>query len=135
MKSEFPVTVEFPVHWGEMDSLGHVNNARLFTWFESARIACADRIGLLATPGEGPILATTTCDFLAPIHYPADIVVGVRITKVGTTSLAMEYAAWRKGAPEAPYARGSSVIVYVRYATGAKLAIPDAMRAAITAIV
>ena len=65
----FPVLVMFPVHWGEMDALGHVNNARYFTWFESARIALFGQIGVLATreaTGIGPILATTTCDFLGP---------------------------------------------------------------------
>jgi acyl-CoA thioester hydrolase len=132
--SDYPVTIEFPLHWGEMDALGHVNNARFFTWFESARIAFASRIGLLATREEGPILATTTCDFLAPIVYPATVVVGVRVTKVGTTSIAMEYAAWLAGAPQKLHARGSSVLVFVRYATGEKLPIPDAMRDAIGAL-
>ena len=40
----------------------------------------------------GPILATTTCDFLAPVVWPAEIVVGSRIAKVGNTSFVMEYA-------------------------------------------
>jgi acyl-CoA thioester hydrolase len=128
---EYPITIEFPIHWGEMDALGHVNNARFFTWFESARIALAHRIGLMATREQGPILATTTCDFLEPIRYPADVVVGVRVAKVGNTSLSTEYGVWSNGRL---YARGSAVIVFVRYATGEKLRIPDAMRAAIDAL-
>jgi len=127
----FPLTISIPVLWGDMDMLGHVNNARFFRWLESGRIAYAERIGLLATRESGPILATTTCDFLRPVVYPATVVVGVRTAKVGTTSITMEYGVWCEGAPEEPCARASSVIVIVRYATGEKLRVSDAMRAAI----
>ena len=34
----FPVEVRFPLQWGEMDALGHANNACYFRWFEAARI-------------------------------------------------------------------------------------------------
>ena len=73
MSASFPLTVSIVVHWSQMDALGHVNNARFFTWFESARIAMFQRIGV-ATSGPsaiGPILATTTCDFLRTVVYPA----------------------------------------------------------------
>jgi acyl-CoA thioester hydrolase len=119
-----------------MDALGHVNNARFFTWLESARIALFAKVGVmdLASDGAGPILATTTCDFLTPIVYPAHIVVGARVAKIGATSITMEYAVWRREAPETIAARGSSVAVIVRYATGEKLRVPDAVRAAIAAL-
>ncbi len=79
MSASFPLTVSIVVQWSEMDALGHVNNARFFTWFESARIAMFQRIGV-ATSGLsaiGPILATTTCDFLRTVVYPATVRVGV----------------------------------------------------------
>jgi acyl-CoA thioester hydrolase len=116
-----------------MDALGHVNNARFFTWFESARIALFERIGV-ATSGPsatGPILATTTCDFLRAVVYPATVRVGVRVAKVGETSITMEYEV----ADDAHvYARGSSVAVLVDYGTMAKVRVPDDVRAAIAAL-
>ena len=130
----YPFTIRIPVLWGDMDMLGHVNNARFFRWLESARIAYAERIGLLATRDSGPILATTTCDFLRPVVYPATVVIGTKATRVGTTSITMEYGIWCEDAPDAPCARASSVIVLVRYATGEKLPVPEAMRAAIAAL-
>lgn len=49
----FPVVVRIPVLWGDMDALGHVNNARYFAWFESARIALFERVGeKVAIPAE-----------------------------------------------------------------------------------
>ncbi len=40
----FPVIVEFPVAWGDMDALKHVNNVTYFRYFENARIAYFERI-------------------------------------------------------------------------------------------
>ncbi len=34
---KWPVTVELPVQWGDMDAFGHVNNAVYLRWFESRR--------------------------------------------------------------------------------------------------
>lgn len=132
----YPVEVRFPMHWGEMDALGHANNTRFFAWFETARIETFRRIGLVATgaPSVGPILATTTCDFLAPVVFPADLVVGSRIAKVGNTSFVMEYAVATADAPDAPKARGSAVVVLIDYTTGHKVAVPDELREAIAAL-
>jgi len=134
--AHFPVVVTFPVHWGEMDALGHVNNARFFAWFESARIALFQRIGVLADrPRDvGPILATTSCDFIRPVQYPCTVSVGARVAAVGRTSVTMEYAVWLEGQPGEPCARGASVAVLVDYATMQKVPVPAEVRARIDAI-
>src|SRR5262249_44709333 len=99
--TRFPVTIEFDIHWGEMDAFGHVNNARHFTWFESSRIAYFEKIDVyMGGPSElGPIVAHNGCDYLSPIVYPARLVCAVRVPKIGNTSFSMEYALWRSGAP------------------------------------
>jgi|HubBroStandDraft_1064217.scaffolds.fasta_scaffold36098_2 acyl-CoA thioester hydrolase len=132
----FPVVVTFPVHWGEMDALGHVNNARFFAWFESARIALFQRIGVLADrPRDiGPILATTSCDFIRPVRYPCTVSVGARVANVGRTSLTMEYAVWSDGRPDDLCAKGASVAVLVDYATMQKVPVPAEVRARIDAL-
>ncbi len=137
----YSLTLELPVLWGDMDALRHVNNARYFTWFEAARIAYFDH--LLApltgssTPAGlgdvGPILASTSCDYLRPVTYPGKVVVGVKVIEIGRSSLRMEYAVALAGAPDEPCARGTSVVVLVRYATLEKVRVPDEVRAAINA--
>jgi acyl-CoA thioester hydrolase len=132
----YPVVVRFPVQWGDMDALGHVNNARYFTWFESARIALFDRVGLPATgvPEVGPILAHTRCDFLAPVRYPAVALTGTRIASLGNTSFQMDYLVALAEAPEAPVARGAGVVVLIDYRSGAKVPISEELRAALEAL-
>ena len=131
----FPVTVRFPVQWGEMDAFGHVNNARFLAWFESARIAYLERVGLWGkeASGLGPILASSHVDYLRPVVFPAELVVGARVSRIGTTSLLMEYAV-QDAATGTPYARGSSAIVTVQYPEYAKVPVPAALRAAIEAL-
>ena len=139
----FALTLDLPVLWGDMDALRHVNNARYFNWFETARIAYLDRLRA-ASPwagagptgfGEvGPILASTSCDYLRPVVYPGDVQVGVRVREIGNSSMKMEYEVARADAPADVCARGTSVVVLVRYATLEKVRVPDEVRAAIAAL-
>ena len=135
--SEFPVTVDFAVRWGDMDSLGHVNNVIYFRYFETARIAYFERLGVLTNLANkqvvGPILVSTRCDFIAPMVYPDAAVVGARVREVRTTSLTMDYAVYR-GPDRALCAAGSSVIVLYDYAKREKVPIPNEVRARIEAV-
>jgi acyl-CoA thioester hydrolase len=129
----FPVTIEFDVHWGDMDAFGHANNARYFTWFESCRTAYFMRIGLrIDGPSPlGPILAHVACDYLRPIVYPARLVCGARVPKIGNTSFAMHYALWERDKPAEWCAHGESVIVMMDYSARQKVRVPDDLRRAI----
>lgn len=130
---DYAVTARFPVLWGDMDAFGHVNNARYFTWFETARLEYLRKLGLATegAPELGPILVHTSCDFVAPVHWPAQIVVGARVSKVGNTSFVMEYEAVAESESSAVVARGTGVVVLLNYRTGEKVTIPEEMRARI----
>jgi len=126
----YPVVVRFPVHWGEVDAMGHVNNARYFTWFESARMELFLRVGLEidGTPELGPILAHTSCDFLQPVRFPAQVDVGTRIADFGRTSFTMDFGATLAGSEDL-VARGRGVVVLIDYRSGAKVEIPADLKA------
>lgn len=138
----YPIVLEIPVQWGEMDSLRHVNNSRYLTWFESARIAYFEALrgalpalGASVGGGEvGPILASVTCDYLRPVSYPATVKVGARVSEIGNSSVRMEYAVERADKPDEIHARGTSVIVLVKYATMEKVRVPDDVRGTIDAM-
>lgn len=132
----FSVAIRHVVTWGEMDALGHVNNARYFAWFESARIAYFDAIGLVHDqPGAiGPILRSTSCLFHRPVKYPSELIVGTKVTKVGRSSFHMTYRAVEIDRPSEPVAEGDGVGVIVDYAAGRSVPIPDPVREAIRTI-
>jgi acyl-CoA thioester hydrolase len=89
----FPVVTELPVAWGEMDALGHVNNAVYFRYIESGRMACFSRLGMLddiPRTGIGPILHSVSCRFRLSLTYPDTISVGTRITDIGDDRFTLE---------------------------------------------
>ena len=88
----YPVVVETPVAWGEMDAFGHVNNIVYFRYFETARIAYFARLDVpefLGRDPTGPILAETTCRFRAALAYPDTVSVGARVANVGEDRFVM----------------------------------------------
>ena len=129
----YAVVVRLPVLWGDMDAFGHVNNTRFIRWFESARIAHFERVGIetAAAVGVGPILAHVSCDYIAPVDFPAEILVGVRATRIGKTSINHEYVVTLSDRPEQPVAKGSGVIVMYDYDAGAKVSVPEDLKARI----
>ena len=129
--AHFPVTVEIPVAWGDMDAMGHVNNVVYFRYFETARIACFAELGLGSieqSDGVGPILHSASCRFRIPLTYPDTVTVGARIDDVGEDRFAMLYRAvsHRHGATAAD---GESLIVTFSYASSTKAPLPDHLRA------
>ena len=91
---DFPVTIELPVQWGDQDTLGHVNNVVFFRWWESSRIAYAEKIDLLGADRSGrfgTVLASMTCDFRKQLVYPDTVLIGARIGRVGRSSLHIEH--------------------------------------------
>ena len=124
--SDYPVVVTIPVAWGEMDSLGHVNNIIYFRYFESARIVYLERSGLMEVmknSGIGPILARTSATYRKPVRYPDTLSVGARVATIGTTSFVMEYLVVSEAL--GTVTRGDAVIVTYDYTRGGKARIPD----------
>ncbi len=66
----YPVVVELPVAWGDMDSYRHVNNVVYFRYFENARLEYFRRLDWFEYEkqiGIGPILASTQARFRKPL--------------------------------------------------------------------
>jgi acyl-CoA thioester hydrolase len=130
----YPVVVELPVVWGEMDSYRHVNNAVYFRYFEAARLDYFRRLGWFEyeqQTGVGPILAATTARFRKPLTYPDTIWVAARVPDLQEDRFTMEYrVVSRKLAAVA--AEGTGTIVPYHYARGAKTPVPEELRRRIT---
>jgi len=126
----FPVVVELPVVWGEMDAFAHVNNVVYFRYFETARIVYCDKIGFLETikaSGVGPILASVRCDFRKPLTFPDKIFVGVMISEMSADRFLMQHRIVSETLQKIA-AEGESLIVSYDYREGRKAPIPDDVR-------
>ncbi len=122
----YPVTVEIPVAWGEMDAFGHVNNTVYFRYFETARIRYFETIGYIGAAGDpapGPILAHADCRFRLPLTYPDRVRVGARVTDVTGQGFLMHYRAVSLAHGKVA-AEGTGRIVSFDYARQAKAPLP-----------
>ena len=126
----FPVVVDIPIAWGEMDALQHVNNIVYFRYFESGRIAYFDRLGYfphMLDTGVGPILASTHCTFKFPLTYPDTLWVGTKTTALGEDRFTMRQVAVSQRHNRVA-AEGESLIVSYDYKAGRKAPLPDGLR-------
>lgn len=131
------VWLPIAVRWGDMDAMGHVNNAAYFTYCESARIHYFEAIGLevgtVHEEGFGPAVVTATCNFRRQVHYPADLEVGVACTRIGTSSFTLAYRI-RRADDQTLVADGTSVVVWADYRAGTSAPLPEAFAARIRSL-
>ncbi len=129
--ADYAIIVPIAVAWGDMDAYQHVNNVVYLRWFETARIAyfLATQVVIEAgmPQGVGPILATATCRFRAPVTFPDDVRVGIRVSTVDRDRFTMEYAVASERLGRLA-ATGDGIVVSVDYATGKKAPLPEAWR-------
>jgi acyl-CoA thioester hydrolase len=120
------------VRWGDMDSMGHVNNAKYFTYCESARMGYfrAVRMEDHFAGRFGPALAAASLNFRQQVRWPAEIHVETRVTEIGRSSFKMEYTLIRQD-DGARVADGTGVIVWIDYTTGKSEPLPDGLRESI----
>jgi len=115
----------FNAAWGDMDALGHVNNARYFDYFQQARIEWLASIGFGLRDKKGPVVIHVACTFLKPVVYPAALTVHSRISEPGRSSFWMHYDLKQNNIL---MAEGSCKIVWVDYHSNQSIPIPDTIR-------
>jgi acyl-CoA thioester hydrolase len=127
-----PVTTR----WLDNDVYGHVNNAHYYSLFDSAiNRFLIERGGLDIHRGAAvAYVVSSSCDYFAPVAYPDPLEVGVRVDRLGTSSVHWGLAVLRAG-DEVARAAGAVVHVFVDRATSRPLALPAAIRSALEAIV
>lgn len=134
--ADHPLTVVVPVAWGDMDAMGHVNNAVHFRWFETARIEAFGSVGLGSpkeSNGIGPILHSASCRYRIPLTHPDTVTVGTQIGDVGDDRFVMHHrtVSHRHGAVAAD---GESTVVTFDYASGRKAPLPGDLRERLLAL-
>ena len=130
-RSDFSHVTRLVVRWGDMDSLGHINNAKFFTYDEQARLEYAQSFETVVPDmwtTEGMILARLGCDFLQQLRHPATVDAAFRITRFGRSSMDTECALFEG---ERLVAVLKGVIVWFNYQLQKPAPIPEAVKALI----
>lgn len=125
-------TARLRVRWGDMDSLGHVNNTIFFRYAEQTRVEWLEAMGLQVVPhaGEGIVVASADMAFRQPVLYPAELECRMLAASPGRSSLVTRTEIRRidADATRTLVAEGHATLVWVDYQTTRPTPWPDAIR-------
>ena len=100
-----------PLRWADIDRYGHANNVAYLSWFDTAVNALYAEHGIL-TDEPRFIVAETGCAFHREVRFGEEVAIGVRPTRIGSSSVTYDLAVFVGGEAEAR-AQGRYVHVLV----------------------
>ena len=135
-RAEYPHFSTVPTRWMDNDVYGHINNALYYAFFDTAinQYLIAEG-GLDIRAGEViAYAAESQCQYLQSLAFPEVIEVGLRVGKLGNSSVRYELALFKQGETLAA-AAGYFVHVFVDRETQRPVAMPDRIRTALARLV
>jgi acyl-CoA thioester hydrolase len=127
--------LKIPTRWMDNDIYGHVNNVVYYSYFDTVINEYLIRVGRLDIH-HGPIIGLCVesfCQFRKPLEFPKSVDAGLRIGKLGRSSVRYEIGLFEEGQAE-PAAEGHFVHVFVDRAGRGATPIPEPIRSALAAI-
>jgi acyl-CoA thioester hydrolase len=117
------------IRWGDMDTMGHVNNATYFRYLEQARVEWFSAIGCGPNPGgEGPVIVNAHCTFIRQLKYPGEIEVLTYVGPPGRSSFETIQEIRRVDQPDVIAAQGGAKVVWVNFPSEKSQPLPDSIR-------
>ncbi|HEV7683632.1 MAG TPA: thioesterase family protein [Pyrinomonadaceae bacterium] len=135
-RAEYAHFLALPTRWMDNDIYGHVNNALYYGFFDTAinEYLIAEG-GLDINAGTVVAFAAESqCQYLRPLAFPGVIEIGLRVGKLGNSSVRYELAIFKQGENIAA-AAGYFVHVFVDRAAQKPVAMPAPIRSALERLV
>jgi acyl-CoA thioester hydrolase len=129
-RSSYKAFRPISTRWMDNDVYGHVNNVVYYSWFDTAVNATLIEQGVLDIHAGSTIglVVETQCFYFAPLAFPKTVDAGIRVAKLGTSSVRYEVGLFAQGA-ELTAARGHFVHVYVDRETRRPVPLPGPLKA------
>ena len=124
-----------PTRWMDNDVYGHVNNVEYYSYFDTVVNQWLIEKGLLDYLNSTVIglVIETSCSYFAPIAFPDVVHAGLRVAKLGNSSVRYEVGLFRND-EDTVSAAGHFIHVYVERPDNRPVRVPDAMRDAFAAL-
>lgn len=128
-RSAYKVFRPITTRWMDNDVYGHVNNVVYYSWFDTAVNAYLIEQGVLDIHAGTTIglVIETQCNYFAPLAFPQTIEAGIRVARLGSSSVRYEVGLFAQGEPLCA-ARGHFVHVYVDRETRRPVPLPAPLR-------
>lgn len=119
-----------PLRWGDMDTLGHVNNTLYFRYMEIVRLDWVFGLGGRTDPaGQGLLIVNAFCNFLRQIDFPGELRVTMFVANPGRSSFETYHTLERTDTPGVVCAEGGARVVWADYPAKKSVPLPDWLRA------
>lgn len=127
----YPVTTR----WSDNDIYGHINNVVYYSYFDSVVNRFLIEQGGLNIHQDNVVayVVHSQCHYISPLAYPDAIEIGLRVEKLGNSSVTYQLGVFKMNEDKAS-AHGSFVHVFVDRSTNKSIAIPDDIRSAFESI-
>jgi acyl-CoA thioester hydrolase len=135
-RSDYPHFLPIQSRWNDMDKYGHINNMVYYGYFDTVVTDYIVRIGKLDTDRSAAValVVESHCNYHRPLSFPAIIECGLRIGKLGTSSVRYEIGVFSRGDATIA-ADGHFIHVFVDRETMRPTPIPTPMRQALAPLV
>ena len=134
-RADYARFVAITTRWMDNDIYGHVNNVIYYAFFDTAVNQLLIEAGVL-DPQAGAVIGLvveTQCRYARSLAFPDRVTAGVRVAKIGASSVRYEVGLFRDDEDEAA-GEGHFVHVYVDRASRRPVALPPDLRAALEAL-
>ncbi|NDY84364.1 acyl-CoA thioesterase [Orrella sp. NBD-18] len=131
-RQDFDFFEMITLRWADNDAYGHINNAHYYSFFDTAVdgfLLGNDLRKYLTDPFQTLVVASE-CRYHSQVSAPGNIQVGVRVGRVGNSSISYEVAVFTKDSDLAA-AQGQFVHVCVERATQRPTSLPENFRRAL----
>ena len=128
-RSAYKVFRTITTRWMDNDAYGHVNNVVYYSWFDTAVNAYLIEQGVLDIHQGKTIglVIETQCNYFAPLSFPQTVDAGIRVARLGGSSVRYEVGLFAQGEPLTA-ARGHFIHVYVDAASRRPTSLPFDLR-------
>lgn len=129
MRQSYAAFERLTTRWSDNDIYGHVNNVVYYSWFDTGVNQHLIRHGVLDIH-QGTVIGLvieTQCNYFAPLAFPQDIDVGIRVAQLGRSSVRYEVGIFAAGESNSA-ARGHFIHVYVDKDSRKPVPLPENLR-------
>ncbi|NBS97857.1 MAG: hypothetical protein EBT08_17185, partial [Betaproteobacteria bacterium] len=135
-RSDYRAWRLIPTRWSDNDVYGHVNNVVYYEWFDTAVNSLLIEAGVLdfAQSQSIGLVVETGCSYFESVTYPETIEAGIRVGRLGNSSVRYELGIFKPGEPFA-LAAGHFIHVYVDRDSRRPTPLPAPLRAALEPLV
>ena len=135
-RSDYRYFCNIATRWMDNDIYGHVNNVTYYSYFDTvANQYLIEEGGLDIQNAEvvGFVVASS-CQYRSPVSHPATISAGLKVNRLGNSSVEYGIAIFKEGEQQAA-AFGTFTHVFVKRSSNQSCAIPDELRQALYKVI